>query len=70
MAVNHQQIYKQNAFGGITNTTVCGRVDNSLEDANKDAGEVTCKHCLRIIKEGRHYNVRWIGWAPGEETPK
>lgn len=62
--VHHQQVFMPNSFGGFTNTTVCGRVDNSKDDLNVDAPEVTCKFCQRIIAEGRSPRLKYIGWQP------
>jgi len=62
--VSHQQVFIPNAFGGVTNTTICGRVDNSKDDLNVEAAEVTCKFCLRIIAEGRSPRLKHIGWSP------
>jgi hypothetical protein len=52
--VLHKQLYKRNAFGGETNTTLCRRVRNEQDYnvADSDA-EVTCKFCRRILERGR-----------------
>lgn len=62
--VIHQQIFKPGMFGGVVNTTICGRVDNSKQDLNVDGGAVTCKFCLRIIAAGNSPRLKWIGWKP------
>jgi len=45
--VLHHSIQRE-SHGGVLNTTLCGRMDNNLEDGwNIAEGEpVTCKHCL------------------------
>lgn len=50
--VSHFQVYRKNAFGGTTNTTLCGRMSNAGDDMNVADGEqeVTCKLCLRRMK--------------------
>lgn len=62
--VHHQQVYMPNSFGGITNTTICGRVDNSKADYNVCGPEVTCKFCQRIIAEGRSPRLKYISSQP------
>ena len=50
--VTHLHVYRKNAFGGTTNTTICGRFSCAADDLNntdKDE-EVTCKLCLRRMK--------------------
>lgn len=49
--VLHKQLYRKNGFGGVTNTTLCGRVRGDQTDMNvADADdEVTCKFCLRRL---------------------
>ena len=63
--INHQHIYKPGSFGGVVNTTLCGRVDNSTDDRNvSDA--VTCKFCRRMIEANVSPRLKWIGWKPTE----
>jgi hypothetical protein len=53
MKIIHKQIYKENVFGGITNTTLCGRVDNSNNEKNNGMNigdDFNCKLCLKISK--------------------
>lgn len=49
--VTHLQLYRRNAFGGMTNTTLCNRVRNG-GDYNSSAieAEVTCKFCLKQLE--------------------
>lgn len=53
----HKQIYKESAFGGTLNTTLCGRsnkhswvVSDGSNVSDKDE-EVTCKFCLKELKK-------------------
>lgn len=64
MPVIHEGIYKPNVFGGVTTTTLCGRVSNACDDGMNVGDAVTCKFCLRILKTPNHYNAKWIGWHP------
>jgi len=67
MAVSHKQIFKPGAFGGVSNTTLCGRVDNSGDDMNVD-DKVTCKICRDILSGVRlSARTKWIGWTPPNE---
>jgi len=54
MMIFHQQLSRPNAFGGMTNTTLCGRMSNQHDDMNVDA-KVTCKLCLKrlALAQGR-----------------
>jgi len=52
----HKQIYKEGAFGGTLNTTLCGRsnkyswlLSDGSNVSDKDE-EVTCKFCLKLMK--------------------
>lgn len=48
--VTHLQIYRKNALGGVTNTTLCNRVRNGTDYNNTTVdAEVTCKFCLRNL---------------------
>lgn len=69
-AVTHHHIFKPIFGAGVASTTLCGRVDNSGDNANvADAGEVvTCKLCLRILAGEKHHNAKWIGWTPDDAT--
>ena len=44
---------------GIHNRTLCGRMDNSLEDGWNvgENHEVTCKHCLNASKQPWGQNI-------------
>jgi hypothetical protein len=68
-AVVHRQIYKPSAFGGVTNTTLCGRVSNASDDLNVEgrSEDVTCKFCLGILDKGVHVRLRWLDWKPPAE---
>lgn len=68
--VTHHHIFKPVFGTGVASTTLCGRVDNSNDDANiADAGEViTCKLCSRILAGEKHFNAKWIGWNPDAAT--
>ncbi len=49
--VTHKQIYQDNAFGGITNSTLCGRVNNHESDKNEGANVsegFNCYFCKQI----------------------
>ncbi len=49
--VTHLQVYKTNAFGGTTNTTLCRRVRNGGDYNNTDKPEeVTCKFCKKEME--------------------
>ena len=64
--VAHRHIWKPGFGGGVVNTTLCGRVDNSTSDynvADTDDG-VTCKFCLRILNGHPNYNSKWLNWKP------
>ena len=49
--VIHEQVYRPGPFGGVMNTTLCGRLASG-EDMNVADGaeKVTCKLCLRRIE--------------------
>ncbi len=68
-SVIHRQIYKPSAFGGVSNTTLCGRVSNAAEDLNVDgsSADVTCKFCLGILDKGVHVRLKWLDWTPPAE---
>ena len=63
--VTHQQIYKPGFGGGVTNTTLCGAVDNRQWVQNDGANvgpDVTCKNCLRILESSTpNYRKQWVG---------
>ena len=49
--INHKQIYKNGVFGGILNTTLCGKLNNYQNEKNKGMNVSTdfnCKLCLKI----------------------
>lgn len=52
----HKDRQRQNAFGGTTWTTLCGRTNRASLDgmniADTDA-EVTCKFCLKKMGGGK-----------------
>jgi hypothetical protein len=61
MKVIHKQIYKRGMFGGVSNTTLCGRVRNGGDYNVAEPGEqVTCLFCLKLIaakgepEDGKH----------------
>jgi len=49
--VTHKSIIRKTSYGTNT-TTLCGRMDNNLEDGwNVAEGEeFTCKHCINASK--------------------
>lgn len=49
--VTHKQIYRPSPFGGIVNTTLCGRVSHADDDGMNVGDQVTCKLCLRRIAQ-------------------
>lgn len=50
--VRHRQIYKPGPFGGVINTTLCGRVRNEQDYNVAEQGEeVTCSYCRRLIAQ-------------------
>lgn len=65
--VKHKQVYRPNAFGGVTNTTLCGRVRQGNEMNMADSDEqVTCKFCLRRMEihratQGKTVKVEFNG---------
>ncbi|TQV80350.1 hypothetical protein FKG95_09145 [Denitrobaculum tricleocarpae] len=68
MPVTHVGIFKPSAFGGIRTTTLCGRVDNSLDDSNvaDTPAQATCKLCVKARDAEFHPLQKWIGWEPTE----
>ena len=51
--INHKQIYKEGVFGGLQNTTLCGRVNNYQNEKNDGANvseDFNCKFCLKMAK--------------------
>lgn len=53
--VNHRQVYYP-LMGGTVNTTLCERVRNGLNDGyNVDNENVTCKFCLKILANPKHW---------------
>lgn len=50
--VQHKDKQRQNAFGGITFTTLCNRMNAGSRDGMNIAetdDKVTCKFCLRLM---------------------
>lgn len=49
--VMHKQVYRRGPFGGVMNTTLCGRL-HSGEEMNVESQDnrVTCKFCLRVLE--------------------
>lgn len=49
--VIHMQLIRKNAFGGMTNTTLCNRMRCTFDGMNlTDKKEkVTCKFCLKLL---------------------
>ena len=70
MAVLHRYIWKPTRDGnGLITTTLCGRVDNSGDDANvaDTDSEVTCKLCLPLLNGTRkNHNSKWIRYEPND----
>ena len=59
--VTHKQIYKAGLHGGTVNTTLCGRVSDALPDGMNVGENVTCKLCLAIIADPKHWrHVRYL----------
>jgi hypothetical protein len=59
--VLHRQIYRPGLWGGIVNTTLCGRVRNGHDyNVAEEGQDVTCSFCRQAIKQqgepdaGRH----------------
>jgi len=53
MKITHCQIYKKGVFGGLTNTTLCGRVndyENEKNDGMNVANDFNCKLCIKASK--------------------
>lgn len=70
--VLHRSIFKPNRFGGVSTTTLCGRVDGSGQDYNvaDSDDEVTCFYCRRIL-DGHVASIRtkWLNWQPEDTQP-
>lgn len=50
--VQHKDKQRRNAFGGMTFTTLCGRMNAASADGMNIADtdeQVTCKFCLRLM---------------------
>lgn len=52
----HKSVTRNDRFGGITTTTLCGRMNKACDDrmniADDDVG-VTCRFCLQSIQISR-----------------
>ena len=48
--VTHKSIIREGKFGSTQTTTLCGRMDNSIEDGWNVGEEATCKHCQNAMK--------------------
>ncbi len=51
--VSHKQIYQRSALGGVSNTTLCGRVNNWENEKNGGSNveeKFTCKFCLKVAE--------------------
>ena len=49
--VIHKQIYRRGPFGGVLNTTLCGRLHAGQEhNCTEKDSEVTCKFCLAKLQ--------------------
>lgn len=62
--VTHQGVWKPGAFGGVTNSTLCGVASGIARDAaDLNVGDdVTCKNCLAIINGERPaYAKQFLG---------
>ncbi|MGI9411577.1 MAG: hypothetical protein ACR2OV_15975 [Hyphomicrobiaceae bacterium] len=63
--VLHRHIWKPGFSGGVVNTTLCGRVDNSSDYNIADSDEdVTCKFCRKLLGGATNYNSKWLNWQP------
>lgn len=64
--VLHRHIYKPSAFGGTTNTTLCGRVDNSGDYNIADTDSAVSCHFCRQILDGKtkNFNEKWMDFTP------
>ena len=54
--VNHKQIYQAGSFGGIVNTTLCGRVNNYENEKNDGMNvseDFNCHFCKQVANQ--HY---------------
>lgn len=60
--VTHQGIMKPNAFGGVTTTTLCGRMSGATADPINSGEDVTCKLCRKILDTPNDGRTRWVGW--------
>lgn len=62
--VTHQSVWIPGMFGGVTPTTLCGRMSEiSAAAADMNVGDdVTCKNCLSIISGDRMtFRKRYLG---------
>ena len=61
--VLHKQIYYNNSFGGVTNTTLCNRVsmaDPEGTNITTKDDKISCKFCLKIINNPIHWRMRQL----------
>ena len=67
--VTHQQIFKESVFGGILNTTLCGRMSHTDDDGMNVGDAVTCKLCLKINANPNHWRFKnaW-SWKDKKEA--
>lgn len=59
--VTHLNYIRSNQYGGHTTGTVCGRVNRESADGTNSTGdpaEVTCKLCLKIMQNPKHWRYR------------
>ncbi len=59
-SVTHKQVYRKGAFGSV-NTTLCGRIAEKLFEENDGMNigdEITCKLCLKIQADPKHWRNR------------
>ena len=62
MQVIHKQIYTRGIFGGISNTTLCGRLSHAQNDYNttNNIKDITCKLCLAIHYNPKHWRHKQV----------
>jgi hypothetical protein len=63
MPKTHLAVCKPNKWGGHQFDTLCGRESGALDEKNAEGAEakVTCKICLAIIEDKKHWRHRkWL----------
>ena len=56
----HKQVYRETGFGGVSNETLCGRVSDSDPDGMNVGEKVTCKLCIKIMNDSKHWKNKNI----------